>query len=154
MRTTRLALGSLAVVASLLVGPSALSQGPMVGPGAILVCANNASSPPGIPAMATVVTATTTALISGVAGQRIFICGWHVTSTQSASTTFQFVYGTQGGPCGSPVALTPAFSVTSTAPSADHSDYATMQTAAGAQLCVVSTGATIAQAIEVYYSQF
>jgi hypothetical protein len=98
--------------------------------------------------------AGTLSLVSGVANQRIYICGWHVTSSQTTSTTFQFVAGTQGGPCGTPTNLTPAFSVTSNAPSADHIDYVTMQTAPGQQLCVVTTGTTVAQAILVYYVQF
>jgi hypothetical protein len=105
-------------------------------------------------AQVTVSSATTTSLVAGVAGKSIFICGWHVTSTQATSTTFQLEYGTQGGPCSSPTVLTPAFSVTSTAPSADHVDYATMQAPVGTQLCTVSTGGTVGQAVLVYYSQF
>ena len=101
-----------------------------------------------------VATATTTALVSGVAGKSIFSCGWHVTSTQAASTTFQFEYGTQGGPCTTPTVVTPAFSVTSTAPSSDHISLATFQIPPGSQLCVVSTGATVGLSILIYYSQF
>ena len=127
--------------------PSAFAQGTVVGPGNLILCVAGAQ--------ATIATATTTSLINGVAGKVITICGWHVTSSQSASSTFQFIYGTQGGPCGgSPVNLTPAFSVTSTAPSADHIDYATLQVPAGQQLCVVTVGSTIAQGVLVYYSQF
>src|SRR6516164_9702037 len=103
---------------------------------------------------ATIATATTTGVVNGVAGQRVYICGWHVTSTQAASTTFQIIQGTQGGPCGSPANLTPAFSVTSTAPSSDHVDYAQMQTTPGAQVCVVTVGATIGQAVIIWYVQY
>ena len=126
--------------------PSAFAQGTVVGPGNLILCVAGAQ--------ATVVSATTTSLVTGVAGKIITICGWHVTSTQAASSTFQFIYGTQGGPCGTPTTLTPAFSVTSTAPSADHIDYATLQVPIGQQLCVVTTGSTVGQAIQVYYSQF
>jgi hypothetical protein len=104
---------------------------------------------------ATVSTAATTPLISGVAGQSIFICGWHVTTTQTATfPTFQFEYGTQGGPCGAPTVVTPAFNVTNTAPSSDHISIATIQAPAAAQFCVVSGATTTNLAIEVYYSQF
>jgi hypothetical protein len=120
-----------------------------VGPAVQVYCNKSAS--------VTVATATTTSVVAGVANQSIFVCGWHVTSTQAATTTFQFEYGTQGGPCGSPTTVTPAFNVTSTAPSADHISIAAIQvpqTAGGNQLCVVSTGATVGLAILVYYAQF
>ena len=68
---------------------------------------------------ATIATATTTALVNGIAAQGIHICGWHVTSTQSTSTTFQLVYGTQGGPCGTPTVMSAPFSVINSAPSSD-----------------------------------
>jgi hypothetical protein len=103
----------------------------------------------------TIASATTTSAIAGVAGQSIFICGWHVTTTQAATfPTFQFEYGTQGGPCTTPTAVTPAFGVTNTAPSADHVSIATIQTPAGTQFCVVSGATTTNLAIELYYSQF
>jgi hypothetical protein len=117
-----------------------------VGPGQQVLCNQVA--------FVTVSSATITSLVAGVAGKAIFSCGWHVTSNQATSTTFQFEYGTQGGPCTSPTAVTPAFSITSTAPSADHISLATYQIPIGAQLCVVTTGAAVGQAIAVYYSQF
>jgi len=106
---------------------------------------------------ATVSTNTTTSLVTGVAGQTVFICGWHVTSTQPSGNVnaFQFVNGTQGGPCGTPVNMTPSFTVANTAPSADHIDFAQMSTPVGAQLCVVSSGTTTTDLrIMVWYSQF
>jgi hypothetical protein len=142
----------LGLALCLALGPSALSQPAPVGPPNAIIC--------NLGAQATVATATTTSLVAaktggvGGVGQSIYICGWHVTSTQSTSTTFQLEYGTQGGPCGTPTAITPAFSVTSTAPSADHIDYATLIAPAGTQLCVVTTGTTVGQAILVYYAQF
>lgn len=106
-------------------------------------------------AIATVASAATTSLVAGVSTTSIMVCGWHVTTSNSANaSTFQLIYGTQGGPCGTPTNLTPAFSVTSTAPSSDHIEFATFQVPIGQQLCVVSTGATVQLSILVYYSQF
>lgn len=106
-------------------------------------------------AIATISSATTTSLIAGVSTTSIMVCGWHVTTSNASNpSTFQLVYGTQGGPCSSPTSLTPAFSVTSTAPSSDHIEFATIQVPLGQQLCVVSTGATVQLAVLVYYSQF
>ncbi len=122
----------------------------VVGPTNAILCSKTASATP--------TSATTTALVSGVAGQSIYICGWHVTSILNTTSTFQFEYGTQGGPCGnSPIpttVITPAFNVTSTAPSADHITYAVLQVPAGAQLCIVTGSGTTGDAVLVYYSQF
>jgi hypothetical protein len=136
----------LLLLALLWAGP-ALAQGTIVGPSNAILCNQFA--------MATPVSATTTSLVAGVAGKSVFICGWHVTSTQSGGTnTFQLVYGVQGGPCTSPVTLTPAFNISNTAPSSDHIDFASTQTTAGAQLCVVTTGTTVGTAVGVWYAQF
>lgn len=115
-----------------------------VGPSNLIMCNKTASAAPA--------SATTTAVISGVAGQQINICGWEVTSAQSTPTTFQFEYGTQGGPCSSPTTLTPALNITSNAPSVDRQQYASISLPAGAQLCVVTTGATVNQALVVWYA--
>ena len=119
-----------------------------VGPTNLITCNRTANASPA--------TATTTALFQAAANQSINICGWHVTSTQSASTTFQFEYGAvAGGPCATPTTITPAFSVTSTAPSADRQEIAYITipgTAAGTQVCVVSTGATVGLAIMIWYA--
>lgn len=142
MRKLLIALGVVAL--SLIAGAHAQSP---LGPPNQILCNKQA--------IANVATATTTSLVNGVAGQNIFVCGWHVTSTQSTANTFTFESGTQGGPCGSPVAMTPNFVVTSTAPSSDHVDYAQMQVLpSGAQLCVVTTGATVGTAVLVWYNQF
>lgn len=135
-------LFGLGLTLLLIVG--ALAQPSQVGPPNAILCNKVAQASP--------VTATTTSLITGNAGHTYAICGWHVTSTQSTSTTFQFEYGTQGGPCTTPTTLTPAFSVTSTAPSGDHQQTAFMQAPVGTQVCVVTTGATVAQAITLYYA--
>lgn len=139
----------LVLLAALLGGalwPSSTFGQAVTGPSMQILCNKQA--------LANVATATTTSLINGVAGQIIAICGWHVTSSQSASSTFQLIQGTQGGPCGTPSNVTAQFNVTSTAPSADHIDYATITLPAGAQVCVVSTGSTVALGVLVYYSQF
>jgi hypothetical protein len=137
----------LFAIALLLALPSrpASAQGTM-GPPNPIACNQQA--------IATIATATTTALVSGVAGKSIFVCGWHVTSTQSAANTFSFISGTQGTPCGTPTSLTPAFAVTSSAPSADHIDYAHLQVPVGAQLCVVTTGATVGTSVMIWFNQF
>ena len=103
-------------------------------------------------------TATTTAMISAVAGKTIFICGWHVTSTVATQNTFQFEAGTQGGPCTSPTAFTPAFGVINSAPSVDHIEFATLSFASPVggtqqQICVVTTAATALQ-ILVWFGQY
>lgn len=132
---------------------------------ALLVWGAQAQTPVGPPnqilcnktASATISSNTTTSLVSGVAGQSIFICGWHATSSQPAgnANTFQFEFGTQGGPCSSPTTVTPALFVANTAPSADHIDYAQIQGAQGAQLCVVTTGTTTTGVnLLVWYTQF
>src|SRR5207245_10097043 len=36
-------------------------------------------------------------VLRGVAGQRIYICGWHVTATAGTASTFQLVAGTDSG---------------------------------------------------------
>ncbi len=136
----------LLLLLCLLATPAYGQGGPTVGPTNAPLCNKIATAAP--------VSATTTALISGVANQIINLCGWHVTSNQSSVTTFQIEYGTQGGPCSSPTTITPAFSVTSTAPSGDHQQLAVYTVPAGAQVCVVTTGTTVGQQIILYYSQF
>ncbi len=119
-----------------------------VGPTNQIICNNFAQT-------TAIVSATTTNLVTGVAGKAIFICGWHVTTTVTApGPGFQFEYGTQGGPCTTPTALTPTFTVSNTAPSADHISIATLSAPQGAQICVVTTGTVTNIAIELYYSQF
>ena len=132
----------LLLVLALLAGSARAEN--VIGPTNLITCNKVAFVSPA--------TATTTSLIAGVAGTTINICGWHVTSTQSASTTFQLEYGTQGGPCSSPTAFTPAFSVTSTAPSADRQQYAYISTPPGAQVCVISAGSTVGLAVMIWYS--
>lgn len=144
MKHLRLALGLLALLPLLFVGPSALSQGPIVGPGQPILCTKIATIPAGGPT-------TMTQVVAGVAGQAISVCGWHVTNTAS-SGTFSFSYGT-GSNCGTGTQTPfPAQNVNSTAPSADHIDYAVASVPSGNSLCYTFSVATIAGII--YYTQF
>ena len=92
-----------------------------------------------------------TQLVALISGQSVFICGWHVTNTAAAGT-FQFTYGTGAACITGPNNITPALNVTSSAPSADHIDYATVSTAMGNALCVTPSVTTISGL--VFYSQF
>jgi hypothetical protein len=87
--------------------------------------------------------AGTTQLVAPVTGTTINLCGWHVTTTTTAGT-FQLSFGT-GATCGTgTVNITSPLSVSSTAPSADHTNYASSSGATGAGLCVTTaTSATI-----------
>jgi hypothetical protein len=136
-------LGILAFCALLALGPSC-PKAQVVGPNNNIQCSQYAQF--------TVAVAGTSSLVNGVAQKIIYICGWHVTST--GTSTFQLEYGTQGGPCTSPTTITPALNVNSTAPTADHIDYASLNIPAGAQLCLVAAGTTVQLAGVVYYGQY
>jgi hypothetical protein len=117
----------------------------IVGPINTVFCNKTAS--------VSVSSATTITLVSGISAATINWCGWHTTSTQSGSTTFQFEYGAAPG-CANPTTLGPPFNVTSSAPSADHQPYATASLPTGASLCLVTTGSPIGISTEVWFSQF
>lgn len=92
-----------------------------------------------------------TQVIAAVTNQRVFICGWHITNT-GATGTFSFQNGT-GSNCGTnTVTIIPAQNVTSTAPSADHEQFATFDNPISAAFCITPSVATIAGII--YYAQF
>jgi hypothetical protein len=65
----------------------------IVGPINTVFCNKTAS--------VSVSSATTITLVSGISAATINWCGWHTTSTQSGSTTFQFEYGAAPG-CANP----------------------------------------------------
>ena len=95
--------------------------------------------------------AVSTQLVAAITGQSIFVCGWHVTNT-AGSGTFQFTTGT-GTACATGSAnVTPALNVTSSAPSADHVDYATISSSMGNAFCVIPSVTTLSGLI--FYSQF
>jgi hypothetical protein len=143
MAPARLALGLLALLFVLSAGPSALSQGPIVGPGQPILC----------PRIATLAVgpATITQIIAPVTGQAISICGWHVTNT-GATGTFSLSYGT-GSNCGTGTQLfVPPQNVTNTAPATDHIDYAFFTTPVSQAICITPSVATVAAVI--YFNQF
>jgi hypothetical protein len=86
-------------------------------------------------------------VLRGVAGLRIYICGWHVTATAGTSSSFQLVAGTDSattpGCGGTQTIITPAYTVLNTAPATDHIEYATFSLAAGQQLCVTTVGTAL-----------
>lgn len=91
-------------------------------------------------------------LLAGSTGKIIAICGWHVTTTTSVSQSFQLISGT-GTNCGTTSSIvTPAFQLTSSAPSTDHIEFASLSLASGNNLCVQSSGN--ANQIGVWVSQF
>lgn len=136
---------ALFALAFLALSADSFAQPTVVGPGNAIMCNKSAFVTPS--------TIGTFGLVNGVTGQVINFCGWHVTSSVSTVNTFQFEYGTQGGPCGTPTVFSAPFSVTQTAPSSDHGSFAGSTVPQGQQLCVVTTAATALQ-IQVYYSQF
>lgn len=89
-------------------------------------------------------------IVPSVAGQLIYICGWHITNT-AATGTFQLSFGT-GATCTTPTNLTPVLAVSNTAPSADHITAAWASSIAGQTLCVNATVTTVS--VLVFYSQF
>jgi hypothetical protein len=81
-------------------------------------------------------------VVTGVVGKVAFFCGWHITNT-AATGTFAITSGTTGT-CGTgTVTVTPTLSVTSTAPSADHIEFAYFSAAQGANICVNATVTTV-----------
>jgi hypothetical protein len=125
----------LALALSALI-PGAQAQGPIVGPGGLIVCPK--------PAVFTG-TAALAQVVAAVANQSIYICGWHITNS-AASGTFLFAIGT-GSNCGTgTITILPTQSITSNAPATDHIDYAFMQVPQGQALCINAT-ATVSGAI-------
>lgn len=134
----KLALGLL--FALLLACSPARAQA--VGPPATIFC-NKSATFTGTGAAAIVIT--------GTAGTTANVCGWHITNS-AATGTFAVTTGT-GAACGTAtVTVTPVLSVTSTAPSADHIDYAAFSAAPGASVCVNATVTTVTGVL--WYSQF
>jgi hypothetical protein len=136
----------LALALSALI-PGAQAQGPIVGPGNIILCgkiANMAVGPTSV-----------TQVIAAVAGTSIHLCGWHVTNT-GATGTFSITSGSGGTCVTSNAVIVTVQNVTSTAPSADHQQYAYFSVApvsgTAQAICVTPSVATIAATI--FYAQF
>lgn len=113
----------------------ALAQSP-IGPPNQILC-NQTAKFSGVSAA--------TVLVASVANNWVLVCGWHITNTAAAGT-FTLEYGTQvTNPCDTgTTTITSALNVTSSAPSADHVDYAQIAVPRGNQLCVVPSVTTIA----------
>lgn len=161
LKSTLRALWLLPLILSLFSATDARAQGQVAGPPNAILCnqgaqINNATS------------TSVFSLASGVTNQRIYLCGWHVT-TQSSGATFQIFTGTSSGSsinclagvagtgfpgtAVSPSTLTPSLAVSSTAPATDHIDFAMVQGQVGAALCIGITTLSSASAM-VYFSQF
>ena len=131
--------GILCLASGLLAGQHTEAQ---VGPPNQPLC-NATAVFTGTGAAATVVTAP--------ANQRAYLCGWHITNT-AATGTFQIQSGT-GSNCGTNTAnITPSMSVTNTAPSADHIEFAYANTAIAGQFCVNATVTTVTGVL--FFSSF
>lgn len=136
----------LLLAVALLLWPSVCwaQGGAVAGPPNAILC-NQTATFTGAAALTTISGATSTS------PARVYVCGWHVTSTSSTTTTFQLETGTGTNCAGNAVVITPALNVTITAPSADHIDYAAWQTAQGGEVCV-NAPATVNGLI--YFSTF
>jgi hypothetical protein len=96
---------------------------------------------------------TITQIVAGKAGQSIFVCGWHVTNTGTTGTFSIQISTSAGANCGgAPTTIIPAVNVTSSAPSADHIEYAWTQVPAGQSICITPSVATISAVM--WFSQF
>jgi hypothetical protein len=138
----------LCLILLLVLAPTmAYGQGAPIGPNGGILC----NQLVGISK-----TTAATTLVNGVPGQVISICGWFGTSAQSSPTSFQLISGSQGGPCGSPVTLTPTIAVTSSAPADDHVDNVSITIPQGQQLCITTAtfGGPISLQIGVWFSQY
>ena len=136
-----------ALALAALCGPAS-AQGPIVGPGQYVLCTGAATLAVG---------PTTITQIIPISGSNagtnksIFICGWHITNTGTTGT-FSISVGSGANCGGSPTTIIPAVNVTSTAPSADHIEYAWTQVPAGQSVCITPSVATISAVM--WFSQF
>jgi len=131
----------LALLALLALGGPALAQ--QVGPVNTILCNKKA--------ILTAGPTTITQMVAPVVGQVVNVCGWHVTNS-GASGTFSFSSG-NGSNCGSNTVLEiPVSNVTSSAPSADHIEFASWTAPLSMGICITPSVATIAAV--VWYSQF
>ena len=126
----------------------ALAQPTIIGPAQTTICNKVATLAVG---PTTITQVIPPGAVATPASQSIFICGWHITNT-GATGTITLTIGSGLNCVTNPVVIIPAVNVTSTAPSADHIDYASQQIPAGNTLCVTSSVATISYVF--WYSQF
>ena len=126
-----------------LTSASASAQPTIIGPAQTAICNQ-------VQFMAVGPTTITT-IVAGKTGQSIFVCGWHVTNT-GATGVFSIQIGAGANCGGTPVTIVPAVNVTSTAPSADHIEYAWTQVPVGQSICITPSVATISAVM--WFSQF
>jgi hypothetical protein len=145
----------LALLAALCLWPWAALAENTVGPTNQVICNNQAF-------ISNTNSATTAAFTTpvnyastpggglvGIASKTIFICGWHATGAGA----FQIVTGT-GATCSSPVALTPVFAVTTTAPSSDHISIASISVPTGNNVCLTTSGTVTSFSFGLWYGQY
>lgn len=130
------------------------AQPAIVGPANAIICTTVFQS--------SFTTTSAFTLVTGQTNKGIYICGWSMSTTNTASqTTFQLSYMT--GPCnggGTSTFITPVHGVQSTAPYVDHIDYAftsapnTGLTATPNNVCLLTGGTGNNIAVMLYYSQF
>jgi hypothetical protein len=123
----------------------ASAQGSLVGAGNGIICTSMATLAVGSSSLTQIVALDPTGM-----GRRIVVCGWHITNT-GATGTFSFTQGTGTNCASNATLLIPPANVTSTAPSADHIDFATWQTAPGYALCITPSVATISAIVWYAY---
>lgn len=147
-------LKSLLIPGLLFVANAAWAQGQVAGPPNAILCNQLGTWGPTTGNSVFNITSP-----SAGSTQRVYICGWHVTTQNSQSSeSFQLIMGALSSGavnCGAaPGAqtVTPSLAVSNTAPSTDHIDFAMAQTGQGQQLCVSTIGTSIAGII--YFSQF
>ncbi len=134
----------LALCFCLGLGLSAHAQS-AVGPTNAIVC-NKTATFTGLSA--------NTVLVAAVTNLRVVMCGWHVTNSSATAYTFAITYGTQTtNPCDTgTITVTPALSVTQSAPSADHVDFAGTGSNLSQALCISPSNAAVSGL--VFYAQF
>lgn len=148
-------LKSLLILGLLCAASAAFAQGQVAGPPNAILC--NQLGTFGPTTANSVFNITSPSTSQGL--QRVYICGWHVTTQASVSTeSFQLLMGSissgalncAGGTGAQTV--TPSLAVSSTAPSTDHIDFAMAQTGQGQQLCVNTIGTSMSGII--YFTMF
>lgn len=92
-----------------------------------------------------------TQIIAASSGKTVSICGWHVTNT-GASGTFSFQYGTGTNCATGTTTFIPAVNVTSSAPSADHIEFAQISIPLSNAVCITPSVATISAIIFYTYT--
>ena len=94
-------------------------------------------------------TASLATILTGAIGKVIVICGWHVTNSSGTVATFQLSQGTGTNCVTTNTIITPAFNVTSSAPSTDHVEFASLSLTSGNNLCIISSQTTLQPAVWV-----